>query len=91
MAQPWRATTNATVISSPAPSREPTTAASSTSGCSISTASTSAGDTQIPPALIMSLLRPRNVQNPSAERVYTSPVASHSPWNAARVAASRLQ
>ena len=57
-----RGTTNATVISRPASSRAPTTAASSTSGCSISTDSTSAGDTQMPPALIMSLLRPRNVQ-----------------------------
>ncbi len=61
MSVPLRATTKATVISSPAASRAPTTAASSTSGCSMSTLSTSAGDTQMPPALIMSLLRPRNV------------------------------
>ena len=59
---PWRGTRKATVCSSPLASRAPTTAASSTSGCSISTASTSAGETQIPPALIMSLLRPRNDQ-----------------------------
>src|SRR5919106_1038690 len=59
---PARGTRKATVTSSPSASRPPTTAASSTSGCSTRTLSTSAGDTQMPPALIMSLLRPRNVQ-----------------------------
>jgi hypothetical protein len=56
---PALGTTKATTISNPASLRAPTTAASSTSGCSTSTLSTSAGDTQMPPALIMSLLRPR--------------------------------
>jgi len=60
--RPWRGTANATTVSRPSSSRDPTTATSSTSGCSITTASTSAGETQMPPALIMSLLRPWNVQ-----------------------------
>ena len=59
---PDRGTTKATTISSPSASRPPTTAASSTSSCSRSTLSTSAGDTQMPPALIMSLLRPTKRQ-----------------------------
>src|SRR4051812_21225189 len=92
MVTPARGTTNATVSSSPRSFRLPTTAASSTDGWVTSVDSTSAGDTQMPPALIMSLLRPRNVHASDSERTYTSPVRSQPPSrNAAAVASGRCQ
>jgi hypothetical protein len=54
-------TTHATTSSRPSASRWPTTAHSATDSCWTMRASTSVGDTQMPPALIMSLVRPRQV------------------------------
>src|SRR5690348_7620920 len=52
-------TTTATGLSRPFASGRPTTATSRTDSCSRSRASTSPGDTQMPPAFNMSPLRPR--------------------------------
>ncbi len=59
--QGFRIEAIATGLSSPSRSGRPTTAACRTSGCSRSRLSTSAGETQMPPAFSMSLLRPRHV------------------------------
>src|SRR5947199_75368 len=76
---PRASTTNASGFTSSSLSSAPTTPASTTAGCSASALSTSAGDTHMPPALIMSSVRPAYQEYPSASRWYLSPVRTHSP------------
>ena len=52
----------------------PTTAASSTAAWRTSVASTSTGETQMPPTFSMSSARPQNQKKPSLSWKYLSPV-----------------
>src|SRR6185312_14441199 len=63
---------------------QPTTAASSTSGCEDSAASTSKGETYMPDTFNMSSWRPQHTKYPSSSSIYLSPERVHSPWNVER-------
>src|SRR6476660_359575 len=63
---------------------QPTTAASSTSGCEDSAASTSNGETYMPDTFSMSSCRPQHTKYPSASSMYLSPERVHSPWKVDR-------
>src|SRR5881396_1834305 len=76
---PAASTTNASGLTSSSASAAPTTPASTTAGCSARALSTSAGDTHMPPALIMSSERPAYQKQPAASCRYLSPVRTHAP------------
>src|SRR5882672_964003 len=83
---PRASTTNASGFTSSSLSSAPTTPASTTAGCSASALSTSAGDTHMPLALIMSSVRPAYQKYPSATSTPVTPtdtsgtpVRTHSP------------
>src|SRR5262249_2677757 len=87
---PGPSTTHAFTPSPPRSSFTPTTAASATAGCVISTSSTSRGYTFIPPRSTTSFLRSTMVRYPSASNTPTSPVRSQPPRSASAVSAGRL-
>ena len=71
---PGRATTSAVIASPQSGCGRANTAASTTSGCSASAASTSAGETFSPPVMITSPLRPVTISRPCSSSRPRSPV-----------------
>src|SRR5206468_2734910 len=67
-------TTNACGLTRRSLSSRPTTATSRTAACLISVASTSIGETQMPPTFSMSSARPAYQKYPSGSCEYLSPV-----------------